>query len=150
MTPAPAAQSVTVLRAISVADRREGGHLRTVATLLAGGVAGFALLAGAESPLGLVLGALLAFASGWGWPGLFNFAVVNENRASPATVTGYTLTGAYTGSALGPLLFGLVVEQASDGVAWGSAALALASAATVLTARRLVLRDHPVAQGAAG
>lgn len=155
---AAAGTLLAVVSAVSVAarlalgrraDTREGGHLRTVATLLIGGVAGFALLAAAGSPGPLVAGALLAFASGWAWPGLFNFAVINENRAAPATATGVTLTGAYLGSALGPLAFGLVAQELSYGVAWlGSAAFALASAAAVLTARRLVIGARAAAAAA--
>ena len=134
-----------------VADRRVRGHLRRVAILLAAGALGFALLALAQSPLLLVPGALLAFAAGWGWPGLFNFAVVNENRSQPAAATGLTQTGAYIGSALGPLLFGLVVEQLSYTAAWlGSATVALGAAVAMLVARRLVLRSRDELDGLPG
>jgi predicted MFS family arabinose efflux permease len=125
------------------ADLRIGGHLRVVALLLGSGTLGFALLAWAASPLAFAVGAVLAFGAGWGWTGLFHLAVVIENREAPATATGFAQTGAYLGSALSPLGFGLVVERASYGAAWGcSALLALAAAAAMLTTRRLVLRGR--------
>jgi cyanate permease len=126
-----------------VADRRVRGHLRRIAILLFAGAVGFALLAVSQSPLLLVPGAILAFAAGWGWPGLFNFAVVNENRSEPAAATGFTQTGAYVGSALGPLAFGVIVDQLSYTAAWlGSAGLALGASVAMLVARRLVLRSR--------
>jgi MFS family permease len=123
------------------ADLRVGGHLRVVALLLGSGTLGFALLAWAGSPLAFAFGTILAFGAGWGWTGLFHLAVVIENREAPATATGFTQTGAYLGSALSPLAFGLVVERASYTVAWGcSALLAMVAAAVMLTTRGLVLR----------
>src|SRR3712207_8300789 len=91
----------------------------------------------------LVLGTLLAFGAGWGWPGLFNFAVVLTNPGAPAAATGITQTGASGGAALGPLVFGLVVEATSYDVAWlVSGAIALAALAAILVARSLLLRGR--------
>jgi MFS family permease len=121
-----------------------GGRLRLVATMLGIGVVGFALLATGDS--GLILpGALLAFGAGWGWPGLFNFAVVKTNPRAPAAATGITQTGASGGAALGPLVFGLVVEATSYDAAWlVSGAIALAALIAILVGRRMLLRDrHP-------
>ena len=125
------------------ADRRGRGTLQIVASLLALGTIGFVLLALAGSGAVLALGALLALAGGWSWPGLFNFAVVNENRSRPAEATGVTQTGASAGSAIGPLAFGLVVQESSFAVAWSvSAVLAACAALAALAGRRLVLRDR--------
>lgn len=121
-------------------DRRARGILRAVASLLVLGAGGFVLLALADSAWPLALGALLALGAGWSWPGLFNFAVVNENRSRPAAATGVTQTGASLGSAVGPLAFGLVVAQSSYSVAWAtSAVLAAVAAAAALCGRRLIL-----------
>ena len=110
--------------------------------MLATGVAGFAMLATGEAAL-ILPGALLAFAAGWGWPGLFNFAVVKTSPGAPAAATGVTQTGASGGAALGPLIFGLVVEAASYDVAWlVSGAIALGALAAILAGRRMVLRDQ--------
>jgi MFS family permease len=127
-----------------LADGMSGGRLRLVAAMLGIGVAGFALLATGESGL-IVPGALLAFGAGWGWPGLFNFAVVKTSPGAPAAATGITQTGASGGAALGPLVFGLVAEVTSYDVAWlGSGAMALAALVAILAGRRMLLRDrHP-------
>ena len=123
-----------------LADRRSAGHLRIVAAMLIAGTAGFVLLATGVSWL-FVLGTVLAFGAGWGWHGLFNFAVVKYNRNAPAAATGITQTGAAAGSAAGPFLFGVIVESASYGTAWLSAgAAALAAVAAILSGRWMLIR----------
>ena len=130
-----------------LADGMSGGRLLLVAAMLGIGVAGFVLLATGES--GLILpGALLAFGIGWGWPGLFNFAVVKTSPGAPAAATGITQTGASGGAALGPLVFGLVVEAASYDAAWLlSGMVALVALVAILIGRRMLLRDRARADG---
>jgi MFS family permease len=125
-----------------IADGMSGGRLLLVAAMLGIGVGGFVLLATGES--GLILpGALLAFGIGWGWPGLFNFAVVKTSPGAPAAATGITQTGASGGAALGPLVFGLVVEAASYDAAWLlSGVVALVAMVVILIGRRMLLRDR--------
>lgn len=123
-----------------LADRRSAGHLRIVAAMLIVGTAGFVLLATGMSWL-FVLGTMLAFGAGWGWHGLFNFAVVKYNPNAPAAATGITQTGAAAGSAAGPFLFGVIVESASYGTAWLSAgAAALIAVAAILAGRWMLIR----------
>ena len=106
------------------------------------GVAGFGMLATGEVAL-ILPGALLAFAAGWGWPGLFNFAVVKTNPGAPAAATGITQTGAPGGAAVAPLVFGLVAEAASYEAAWlVSGAFALSALTAILVGRRMLLRDR--------
>ena len=125
-----------------LADGMGGGRLLLVAGMLVVGTAGFALLASGAAPF-MVVGVVLAFGAGWGWPGLFNFAIVKSNPKAPAAATGITQTGASGGAALGPLAFGLVVEASSYGVAWiSSGAVALLAAAAILAGRRMLLRDR--------
>lgn len=129
------------------ADRRGGRHLPVVSILLAGGAVGYLLLAP-----GLVvthlLGALVAFGSGWAWPGLFNLAVVRLNPSAPAAATGITQTGVYVGSLLGPVGFGIVVDAAGYGVAWAlAAASSAAAAAGVALGRRRVVAWRDQAPG---
>jgi MFS family permease len=127
-----------------LADGMTGGRLRLVAAMLGLGVVGYVLLATGVSSL-LVLGTLLAFGAGWGWPGLFNFAVVLTSPRAPAAATGITQTGASGGAALGPLVFGLVAEASSYGAAWlVSGAIALVALVAVLVGRRMVLRDRAI------
>ncbi len=125
-----------------LADKLNSGRLRLVAGMLVVGSVGFVLLASGVSSL-LVPGILLAFAAGWGWPGLFNFAIVRSNPRAPAAATGITQTGASSGAAAGPLAFGYIVEETSFGTAWMcSSLLALVAAAAILIGRNMLLRDR--------
>ncbi len=125
-----------------LADRMSGGRLRMVAVMLGIGVVGFVLLSTGMSSL-LVVGTLLAFGAGWGWPGIFNFAIVKTNPNAPAAATGITQTGVAGGAALGPLIFGFVVEGSSYGTAWMvCGAVALAALAAILAGRHMLLRDR--------
>jgi len=110
------------------ADRRADYGLTTVAMLLAGGSAGFLLMAShATTPF--VIGALFAFTVGWAWPGLYNLAVVERNRGTPAAATGVTQTGIYVGAAAGPVTFGLLSTEVGYPAAWATIALTLLLAA---------------------
>ena len=130
-----------------LADGMKSGRLRLVAGMLVLGTAGFAMLA-TGSPGLLVLGVVLAFGAGWGWPGLFNLAIVRSNPKAPAAATGITQTGASGGAALGPLLFGYTVEATSFGTAWlATAAVALLSAAAILAGRSMLLRAPEKPEG---
>jgi MFS family permease len=118
-----------------------------IAHLMTGGALGYALLA-AGRPALFVAGSLLAFCLGWAWTGLFHFAVIRDNRAAAASVTGFVQTGLSLGAASGPLFFGIVAQAFSYTTAWGAATvLSLLAAATVRIARRMVRRSRglPVA-----
>jgi MFS family permease len=129
----------TRLWAGMVADRRSGGHLRRVATMLAVGAIGYLLFATGRPALFLA-GLPLAFGAGWAWPGLFNLAVVLANPVSPAAATGVTQTGTYLGAVLGPLLFGLVAHHRSFAWAWSLSALTSCLAAVAVWTGRAMMR----------
>lgn len=113
-----------------------------VANLLLGGAAGFVLLTLGEG-LWFAAGSLIAYGSGWSWPGLVHFAVVRDNRRAAASATGILQTGVSLGGAAGPLLFGFLVEATSYDTAWLSAAgVAAAAAAIFHLGRRLILRSR--------
>jgi MFS family permease len=125
-----------------LADGMRSGRLRLVAAMLGTGTLGFGLLA-FGSPSAIVAGTVIAFVAGWGWPGIFNFAVVKTNPEAPAAATGITQTGASTGAAAGPLAFGVMVSLFSYGAAWAtSALLAVAALTAILLGRRMLLRDR--------
>lgn len=118
-----------------------------IANLLTAGAVGYALLSVGSVPL-FVLGALMAYALGWAWTGLFHFAVIKDNRAAAASVTGFVQTGLSLGAASGPLVFGVVAQTTSYRIAWlMAAALSLLAALTVRAGRRMVRRSRglPVA-----
>ncbi len=119
------------------ADRRHDYGFAAVIALLVTGSLGFVLLASDSAGL-FVAGTVVAFAIGWGWPGLFNLAVVDHNRDAPAAATGVTQTGIYLGAAGGPALFGLVSTELGYSAAWViSGALCLLAAVAFAYAQRL-------------
>jgi MFS family permease len=118
-----------------------------IANLLTSGAVGYALLATGET-VPFVIGSAMAYGLGWAWTGLFHFAVIRDNRAAAASVTGFVQTGLSLGAAGGPLFFGVVAQAFSYTVAWSAAAvLSLIGALTVRAARRMVRRSRglPVA-----
>ncbi|MBA2441491.1 MAG: MFS transporter [Rubrobacter sp.] len=124
-------------------DSMQGGRLRLVSGMLGLGVVAFVLLA-TGTDVFVVAGTVLGYGAGWGWPGIFNFAIVKSNPGAPAAATGITQTGASLGAAIGPLVFGLVVERASYGAAWTTAGtLALLAALTIAVGRNLLVRERP-------
>ncbi|WP_116043718.1 MFS transporter [Amycolatopsis palatopharyngis] len=106
-----------------------------IAMLLGTGSAGYLLLAG-DNHILFVLGAILGFVVGWAWTGVFHYAIVTWYRRSPAAATGFVQTGLSLGAGLGPLAFGIVVEQHGYAAAWtGAGVVSLLAAVTVLAAR---------------
>jgi MFS family permease len=128
------------------ADRRSVGHLRLVSMLCAGGSTGVLLLALGEPRL-LLLAAIIGYGAGWGWAGLFNFAVVGSHPAAPGRATGLTQVGANTGGCLGPLCFGFTAAHVGYPPAWIGAAVFLLAAALVILAGRRALHTAGVISG---
>jgi len=134
------------------ADSRVSGHLRVVAMLCALGSLGPLLLATGGTRL-LLPAALIGYGAGWGWAGLFTFAVARTHPASPGRATGLTQVGASTGACLGPLSFGFTAAHFGYPPAWLGAAVLLAVAAVVLLLGRRslyaagVVQIRPVAGG---
>ncbi len=123
-----------------LADRRDGGHVTAVGFMLIGGGVGVVGMASDQSLI-LVLGTLLAFGSGWSWPGVFNLAVVSFYTRTPAAATGVTQTGSYAGGAIGPLMMGFMVEQLGYDWAWLMVAIAaVVGGVTILQSRKLLAR----------
>jgi cyanate permease len=110
------------------------------------------MLAGTVGVLGLgravttawfAVATLLAFAAGWGWPGLFQLTVTRSNPEAPAAATGVTQTGAFVGSALGPLMFGWLVESTSYAAAWAvMAGMLFTGAFVMLGGHRALLAER--------
>jgi MFS family permease len=124
-----------------LADRRQAEGLGIVAILLAVGSLGFLGLT-SSAPLLFVVASVLAFAAGWGWPGLFSFAIVLRHPHAPEIATAITQTGMYLGAACGPLIFGGLASL-SYGVAWSVMASAVLVAALITLAARSVLAPPP-------
>jgi MFS family permease len=115
-----------------LADRRDGNNFLVVACMLMAGAAAVAAfpLASTWSQLAVVM--VLAYALGWGWPGLFTFTVVRRHPRAPAAATGFTLTGIYIGGVGGPLAFGLLLGSFGYSTAWCAAAASLLAAGSLM------------------
>lgn len=122
-----------------LADRRNGKHIQVVATMVGIGGVGYLMLMSGIGWL-IIPATMISYGAGWGWTGLFNFAVVWNYPKSAGYATGITQSGAYLGSVFGPLLFGLIVDRFGYGLAWTSAALeAIAAAFAMVIARKMIL-----------
>jgi MFS family permease len=125
------------------ADRRLDYGFGMVVALLAFGCVGFALLA-TSAPAPFVVGAVVAYALGWGWPGIFNMAIVHLHRESPGAATGVSQTGIYVGAAGGPAAFGALYSAAGWTAAWlVTAGVALAAALVMSMAGRRAAVSSP-------
>lgn len=122
------------------ADRRAVGHLRQVALMCAVGSIGPLLLAVGDRRV-LAVAALIGYGIGWGWAGVFNFAVARTHPGAPGRATGLTQVGASSGACLGPLCFGLAAAQFGFRPAWIGAAVALLVASLILLLGRRALRS---------
>ncbi|MGC8480241.1 MAG: MFS transporter [Acidimicrobiales bacterium] len=114
------------------ADRRGGAHFRAVRLMMIGGAIGYLVLAvgtDLRNPALYLLGAVVSLGLGWGWNGLFNYAVVRAMIDAPARATGITQVGGRLGGVLGPFSVGLVIALGSPTLAWIGCACVIALAA---------------------
>lgn len=115
-----------------------------IAGLLLVGTAGFLLIA-TGSRAGLVVGTALAFGAGTGWPGLMHYVITAEHPEHAGGVSGLILATGNVGGFVGPLLFGVVAEQAGYSAGWVLLAVAaVVAVCCVLSGGRLfaVRRSH--------
>jgi predicted MFS family arabinose efflux permease len=119
------------------ADTLSGGHLTLVAMLLLTGTLGYVLLSvGGRATF---VGVGLAFGAGWGFNGLFWFAVMRLAREAPGATTGTVMAGGMSGGVFGPLVFGFVVEARDFSTAWLIiAAFSVLAALLILLGQRLL------------
>jgi predicted MFS family arabinose efflux permease len=132
---------VARLGAGRVVDNRDSGHLRLVAVMLAGGALGYVLL-GVGGTVPIVVGTMLAFSLGWGWVGVFFFAIVRLNPEAPGVATGIVQIGDFAGSLAGPILFGSLATSGGYRMAWFSAAGLALLAASVTSGAEVRARGH--------
>jgi predicted MFS family arabinose efflux permease len=118
------------------ADRRAGGSLKVVMGMLVGGGVAFAAFPFVTTVVPVAIVTVLAYAVGWGWPGLFNLAIIRGNPHAPAAATGVTQVGAYAGGVSGPFAFGLLVSQFGYRSAWLVSACWLVLAAALMALGR--------------
>ncbi len=126
----------TRVAAGSIIDRRRSRGFVGLAVLMGVGSLVFVALSGAGG-LWFVALVLLAFSTGWGWPGLMTFTVVNANIGTPAASSGITQAGVFLGAGIGPLVLGWLIDNVSRTASWitVSVFLAIASVVTLGVAR---------------
>ena len=143
--PAGLLLAVSSLLAISVRvvvgwriDKVDSDGFTWAVVMMAVGSAGYALLAVQSAAL-VPVGMFLAYGAGWGWPGLFQYAITQTFHVKPASATGITQTGFASGTALGPIGFGFVADRLGYGWSWSAVVVSslLAAALTDVAARRL-------------
>lgn len=124
-----------------VTDRMRSGWLRVVAVMMLVGSIGFSSLAFLHIPVLLAVGVSLGFVAGWGYNGLFLYAVVRLHPEAPAAATGVTQVGAFGGPVVGPPLFGLIAATWSYDLAWLTMGLFSAMAAGLVQLARRSARS---------
>jgi MFS family permease len=121
-----------------VADARGVTGFGGLFWLIGLGAVTFALLP-LPGPFWFAVLVLVAFATGWSWPGLLTYTVVDADRSSAASASAITQAGTFVGAGGGPLLLGAVTEWRSFDAAWMVVAVALATGAVMIrTAQRRV------------
>jgi len=139
------------------ADRQGAPHLRVVVSMLgAGGVAYVLLAIGSRNgeQAAFAIGTILAFGAGWGWNGLFTFAVVHNYPDAPARASSVIQVGGRLAGIGGPFGFGFLATHYSYAAAWSVDGGAVFLAGVVMTwgsrllLRRLQLAPDTTGQGA--
>lgn len=96
---------------------RFGGTLSGLIGLLGVGAIAFALLAPTAGGMFATV-VVVAYATGWGWPGLMTATVVQAGREVAASTSAITQAGVFVGAGGGPLVLGWVAEHQSFGAMW--------------------------------
>ena len=112
-------------------DRMAQADFTAIASMMTAGALGIVIL-NLGGYLGLLIGGFIGFTAGWGWSGLFTFAVVKDNPEAPAAAWGVAQTGKFLGAAIGPLVFGIVADRVSFDAAFWMATVALLTAAGLI------------------
>jgi MFS family permease len=114
-----------------ITDRTGGRGFSGIVVLAILGAVSFSVLPFTSGTTYLVV-VVVAFATGWGWPGLMTYTVVRANRASAATASAITQAGVFVGAGGVPIILGVVIERWSFDGAWITAAVGLVIAAAVV------------------
>ncbi len=117
----------------AVTDRMGGRGFGAMAVLTGAGAVVFLALPAAGGTAFAVL-VPVAFATGWGWPGLMTYLVVNANTTTTAASSSITQAGIFVGAGVGPLVLGWLVDSVSFDAMWLVVSAALALAATGVAA----------------
>lgn len=112
-------------------DRRSRSGLTALVALVAAGAFVFLIIPQVSGAL-FAIAIVLAFTTGWGWPGLMTFTVVQADRSQAAASSAVTQAGVFVGAGVGPLVLGAIIEQRGYAASWYAVSAALAVAALVI------------------
>jgi len=112
-------------------DRINTDRFAFSTVLMAVGGFGFPLLATGNHAL-MVVGAVLAYGAAWSWPGVVHLGTVEHHPHATGAASGIVQAGMFTGAMTGPVLFGIIADQASFGWAWMLSAAFIALAAAMM------------------
>lgn len=115
-----------VIRLVSgvVSDRRRIAGYAGLMVLMGTGALAFVALPGVAG-LSFAAVVVLAYMTGWGWPGLMTYTVVDANRSSVASSSALVQAGVFVGAGGGPLGIGLAVDRWGYDAAWSIVAVSL-------------------------
>jgi MFS family permease len=100
-----------------VVDRHKApGYLGLFTLMAVGGLAFVGLSSTTGAMFAMVT--ILAYATGWAWPGLMTFTVVDANRGAAAKASAIMQAGVFVGAGAGPVVVGGVVERSGFGAAF--------------------------------
>ena len=144
-----AAGSLIVTRVLwgAVLDRTGADPFWVIFGLLAVGSFGYALM-GTATLVPFGIGAVIAYAFGWAWPGVQFLAGVRLWPDNPGEASGLLQREALIGATAGPLAFGFLAEQTSFGTAhWAAAGVAATAALLAAGVARIVRGGRSGASG---
>lgn len=123
-------------------DRVHGRGFAGIIILAGAGVLVFGAMAFAMPPVFTVL-IVLGYATGWGWPGLLTFTVINANTGTAAKSSSVTQAGVFVGSAAAPLVLGAVAHELGFRAMWPIVSVTLLIAVVIIgSVARRVGRPH--------
>ena len=130
------------------ADRMVVGHLQLVGRCVLVGAVGFLGFAVHPQGAGLTmffgLAVLLVFLVGWGWHGLFNYAVARWNPNAPGAAAAIIGVGVFSGGVIGPVVFGVLADRVSYQAAWwGTVVASVICYASLRTGSGLLEQELP-------
>lgn len=132
---------VTRLAVGRSADRKPKDQFRVWAFMMVSGSFALASLGWFVTTEALIVALIIAFAAGWGWPGLMHYAVVQAHRNRPAAAIGMSQTGVYIGGIVGPASFGWLVSVAGYRLAWSVSGMVMLIGGLVLYRQRRSVRS---------
>lgn len=123
------------------ADRRHKSPYRYLQFMFVFGMIGTLFLLTNVNAI-QIIGAILAYAGGWGWAGLLHYVTGASYPGKERQATAVSQMGVSLGASFGPFIFGFLFSYAGAQIAWISLFIACAAAIiTVFSAYRMEYKN---------